>query len=409
MALRKRGKKWQIDLPVPTGKKDEAGKEIKTRYRKAFDLKKDAEAEHDKMKTLVRENRFLDVKKEYKTIFKALVEKYEENFSHQRSFDSWKSLCLKNFKAAFGENTLLANIKYVDLETYRNALRSKLTYKGTLRTTAAINREMSCLHHLFQKGVEWEMLDKSPFERGGSLLQKENNERKRYLTEDELTRLLDACPLHLRWIVTVAVNTGMRRGELLSLKWDQVRNGFIYLSKTKTDESRQIPINDTVAELFKTIRKAQRTGTENVFTFSQKFKRKETRSVKVVNPVKGDPIDGIKTSFTSACKRAGIEDFRFHDLRHTFASQLIMRGAGLKDVQELLGHKTLAMTMRYAHLSQDHKKKAVNLLNGLTAKKPPCHKMSQNAVFDPSRTIPENRQVVDFKMVGARGFEPPTL
>ena len=75
---------------------------------------------------------------------------------------------------------------------------------------------------------------------------------------------------------------------------------------------------------------------------------------------------GVKSLFRTAVKNAGIEDYRFHDLRHTFASQLIMKGGDLKDVQELLGHKT--MTLRYAHLSQHHKKKAVNLFNGLTAK-----------------------------------------
>ena len=73
-----------------------------------------------------------------------------------------------------------------------------------------------------------------------------------------------------------------------------------------------------------------------------------------------------KKGFKAALKRAGIEDFRFHDLRHTFASHLLMRGGALKDVQEILGHKTMTMTLRYAHLSGEHKRKAVNLLNGLT-------------------------------------------
>jgi integrase len=83
----------------------------------------------------------------------------------------------------------------------------------------------------------------------------------------------------------------------------------------------------------------------------------------------------VDRSFAAALKRAGIEDFRFHDLRHTFASHFIMRGGRLKELQEILGHKDIKMTMRYAHLSQEHKKKAVNLLNGLTAsrKTPKAH------------------------------------
>ncbi|MGC9965992.1 MAG: site-specific integrase [Syntrophobacteraceae bacterium] len=86
----------------------------------------------------------------------------------------------------------------------------------------------------------------------------------------------------------------------------------------------------------------------------------------------------IKTSFNAALSRAGIKDFKFHDFRHTFASQLVMRGANLKEVQELLGHKHINMTMRYAHLSKESKKKAVNLLNGFTASnassESTCHK-----------------------------------
>ncbi len=82
----------------------------------------------------------------------------------------------------------------------------------------------------------------------------------------------------------------------------------------------------------------------------------------------GRAINGVKSSFRTAVKNAEIEDFCFHYLRHTFASQLIMKGGTLKDLQEQLGHKTMTMTLRYAHISQHHKKKAVNLLNGLTAK-----------------------------------------
>lgn len=119
----------------------------------------------------------------------------------------------------------------------------------------------------------------------------------------------------------------------------------------------KFPFNDDLEVLFKQIRKEQHLTSEYVFIYQ------------------GKPLKEVKRAFKSSCDRAGIEDFRFHDQRHTFASQVLMRGGSLKDIQELFGHKTMTMTLRYAHLTQEHKKKAVNLLNGLTAsKKADCHK-----------------------------------
>ena len=108
----------------------------------------------------------------------------------------------------------------------------------------------------------------------------------------------------------------------------------------------------------------------------KRIRRKQHLTSKYVFTYRGKRVDSVKTAFNAAVKRAGIVDFRFHDLRHTFASQLLMKGGTLKDVQELLGHKTMTMTLRYAHLTQEHKRKAVNLLNGLTASNENgfCHK-----------------------------------
>jgi len=91
----------------------------------------------------------------------------------------------------------------------------------------------------------------------------------------------------------------------------------------------------------------------------------------------GRNIERVDRAFKNALDKAGVEDFRFKDLRHTFASHVLMRGGSLKDVQELLGNKNISMTMRYAHLSQEHKNKAVNLLNGLTA---PTEKSAESSM-----------------------------
>lgn len=353
--VRKRGGSYQIDYFDPTGK----------RIRKSFAKKKEAEAELGKRVSLKAEGRYLDVKREYTTTLSELIKNYETNFGSQKNFENAKKLYLSNFKSYFGENTILANIHYVHLETYRNYIQKKPTRSGTVRTDASVNREMSCLHHLFTKGGEWDLLEQNPFNKGKSLLLKENNQRLRFLSHDELNKLMAAAPDYLQEIITCAVNTGMRRGELLSLKWEQVRNGFIYLQKTKTNEPRQIPLNDTLVELLERIKK-QNPASAYVFTYRTSKKDKSTENLKVIT-FNNTPMQDIKHAFGTAVKKAKIDHCRLHDLRHTFASHLLMNGAGLKDVQELLGHKDIKMTLRYAHLSQEHKKKAVNLLNALAA------------------------------------------
>jgi integrase len=219
------------------------------------------------------------------------------------------------------------------------------------------------------KAVEWEMNKQNPFEIGQSLMFKENNERLRYLSEDEINKLLTECSRlviklpsknsknrsvkradvdYLRNIVECAINSGMRKEEVLSLKWDQIRDGMIYLKKTKSNKKRQVPINNTLAGLFRAIRKKQGLTSEYVFVYQSKR------------------INDVKTAYNAALKRAGILDANFHTLRHTFASHFVMRGGSLKALQEILGHANIKTTMRYAHLSQEHKKEAVKLLDGLT-------------------------------------------
>jgi integrase len=373
--VKKRGNSWQIDYNDPNGK----------RIRKAFKKKKDAEAELAKRVSLIAEGRYLDVKKDLKITLGELVEKYLENFTHPM-----KEHYCQNFKEYFGEKTLLSKIRYVDLETYRNHLKRKPTKFGGIRKDATVNREMSCLHHLFSKAFEWEMVEQSPFERGKSLMLKENNERVRFLNDDEIKRLLENSVPHLKDIIICAINTGMRRGEILNPKWNQIRGGFIYLQKgVKTKERREIPINDELDILFKRIKAQQHSKGATVIKWDEnKVVRLEGNPIEHKNSAseyvftyKGKRVKNIKKAFKTALKNAGITDFRFHDLRHTFASQVIMRGGDLKDVQELLGHKSMSMTLRYSHLSQKHKKRAVNLLNGLTASARNRHDVTNDANF----------------------------
>jgi integrase len=205
------------------------------------------------------------------------------------------------------------------------------------------------------------MLEKSPFEKGETLHLKENNRRLRYLSKKEIEALLKESPPYLRDIVEVDLLTGMRRGELLSLRWSQIAGGFIYLHETKTDEARQIPTGQDLEAVLKRIRQ-----------------RQWARGLKVEHifcDEKGRPFQDVKRSFSSACKRSGINDFRFHDLRHTFASHYVMRGGSIKGLQKILGHKDIHMTMRYSHLSKEFAREEVQIMNGLISTYPKSVKL----------------------------------
>jgi len=266
------------------------------------------------------------------------------------------------------------------IETYKNHLREKPTkYKNKkLRKESTINREMVCLSQLFSKATEWSLIERNPFDRGKSLLSKEDNKRFRYLKKEEIKRLLPACPPHLRNIVECAMLCGMRKTEILTLKWSMINDGYIYLEETKSPESRQVPVNDDLAILFERISgsqdEKQKQANDKVLDMKGKPVKVKKRLSKYVFTYGGEPVKDIKTSFKSACKDADIPYGRetpngvtFHDLRHTFASHYMMRGGKIEALQEILGHEDIKTTQRYAHLSPEYKKKEINLVNGLTS------------------------------------------
>ncbi|UCF70700.1 MAG: site-specific integrase, partial [candidate division WOR-3 bacterium] len=201
------------------------------------------------------------------------------------------------------------------------------------------------IKHMMTKAVHWGSLLKNPLRSVTKL--KEPPGRVRYLTTDEISRLLYCCPQHIKPIVITALNTGMRKGEILGLKWEDVDliKRVILVRDSKNHRSRHIPINDILyAELLRLPHGP--TDCEHVFVG------------------KGNkPIRSIQNAWERALKAAGIVNFRFHDLRHTFASYLAMNGHNIRDIQELLGQKTILMTIRYSHLSNEVLRRAVDTLN----------------------------------------------
>ncbi len=203
------------------------------------------------------------------------------------------------------------------------------------------------------------------------------DKRLRFLSVEESQSLVSVCDERLMPVVVTALNSGMRRAEILNLKWDNVDlvHGFILLDKTKNGERREIPINGTLRE---TLNRLPRRFVE----IEREDGQKEKELVPHVfhDPKTLKPYIDLKRSFASALKTAKIRDFYFHDLRHTFASQLVMAGVDLVAVKELLGHKDIKMTLRYAHLAPAHKRKAVNVLDSLL-------NPSQNCTPDANCTI----------------------
>ncbi len=325
----KKGKMWYIDFQDADGnrhrKSISKSKRIAERKLYEVELKRD-KGEH--LDILERDDiLFDDFVKDYLAYSKA----NKAPGSYKRDLTSKRAL-LKYFS---GQS--LTEIKPQEIERYK-AERQKTV------TNATINRELAFLSHLYTMAKKWDKIDKDPTKKVQKL--KEPPGRTRFLTEDELLRLLNECPDHIVPIIITAVNSGIRKSNLLNLKWNQIdlNNSQIKIISSKNNESRIIPMNNTLVDLFKNLE--HRNEEDYVFA------RKNGRRIKNI-------IEGFK----AALNRAEILDFRFHDLRHTFGSHLAMSGANIKTIQKLMGHKDISMTLRYAHLSQDHLKKAVNELD----------------------------------------------
>ncbi len=219
---------------------------------------------------------------------------------------------------------------------------------------ASINRELAVLKNAFNKAIkEWGWLKDNPMARVA--MEKEPQGRVRYLTDEEFEKLLKACPGWLKPIVLTARHTGLRRENILSLKWHQVDlfRRMLTIERTKNGERLGIPLNETIMKLFKKLSKVRYIGSEYVF-YHPAAKKKNSKGA-----FNGRRYYEMKTGFQKALKEAGIANFRFHDLRHCFASALVQKGAGLYEVQRLLGHKSSAMTQRYAHLAPENLREAV--------------------------------------------------
>ena len=215
-----------------------------------------------------------------------------------------------------------------------NTLWPYIHHRRLTVKNATINRELEVVRHILNLAQkEWLCLDVVPFIR----MLKESPPRVRFLTQSEADRLLLALPHHLQPVIQYALSTGCRRSEILKLEWSRVnmnrKVAWLNHGATKNGAARGIPLN---RDALIALEMAKSRNSRWVFTY------------------KGNPMVGIGSAFKKGLKRAEIKDFRFHDLRHTWASWHVMSGTPLYDLMTLGGWKTMDCVQRYAHLAPEH-------------------------------------------------------
>ena len=350
MALYKRDLVWWMSFT-------HNGKQI--RRSTETEDKKLAQRIFDKLKGEIAEGKWFEKLpgEDYK--FRDLMKKYMEEYSavnkaassHKRD----KSL-VAQLVSVFGDH-YLTEITPAMISDFKVKRREDGVSPRT------INYELTTMSHAFNIAIcDWGLINENPVK----MVRKEkvSNNIERWLTLEEEKKLLNASPKWLQDIIIFAINTGMRQSEILDLKWSQVDmdRRTLTILEQKNGEVDTLPLNEMVMRLLKLKQDASIKVDVYVFpnTLSQ---RKENRV--------------LLTAFYKAMDRAGIANFRFHDLRHTFATRLVQNGVDLYSVQKLGRWKNVTMVQRYAHHYPESLRSAIEMIDG--DKKPIITNLSQSA------------------------------
>ena len=292
---------------------------------------------------------FADFAKEY-------IEMYAKGTVKKRS---WRrdEISLSRLKAFLGRRRL-SQISLLLIEKYRLERNAQVS-------PSTVNKELACLKTLLRVAVDWNKL--APFPLKKIVLEKVDNTRARILDPNEEARLLEALAPHLGPMVILALNTGLRCGEILKLRREHVnfqsRIITITAENSKSKKERKVPMNDVALDLIRKL--APAAG----FIFRKRS---------------GEPYTDVATAFTAACRRALVNDFRFHDLRHSFSTRFIEAGGNIALLSKILGHSNISITYnRYYHESTDAMLAAVgNMVNKQAQHErsgerlPACHAVS---------------------------------
>jgi integrase len=300
-----------------------------------------AEQRYREVMSARTEGRFIKKSPDVRTLFKDLAAWYLDlpEVKAKRSYGKDRMHCGR-LTAQFGDR-LLKDITPAMVEAYKQERLCEISLRGKPTRPATVNREITTFKTIFNKAVRNGKAERNPAQ--GVKQLKENNARDRILSPEEYARLLAHSPAHLRPIIKLAYYTAMRRGEILNLTWGQVdlKEGFIKLrpEDTKTYEGRLVPLNRELVEMFKALPRGFPQAP--VFTY------------------KGRSMAEMKRSFVSACKRAGVEDFTFHDLRHTAINNWRLSGHDFFRIMAASGHKTMSVFKRYNTVSKNELKALV--------------------------------------------------
>ena len=334
----KRGSRWGINF------KDQEGRQVR---KMVSPYKENAERILKKIETEVIEGKYFDIKKCDRILFKDFALEYIK--THVRL----ESKCPKNQEYMINQMAVRFQGKYLD-QIDGLKIRQYMAERLKSVRPASVNREFQILRCMFNRAIDWGMLYGHNPAAGIKCLP-QNNSRCRWLTQEEQERLLSYCPGVTKVIVLIALQTGMRKAEILTLKWKQSPSSnyvdfdndviFVHELLAKSQRSRYIPLSSAVRHALEGMGRIP--GQDYIF----------------LNPRTSKPLGSVKKTFHTALRKAGIRDFKFHDLRHTFASGLVRNGVDLYVTQKLLGHTTPKMTQRYAHLSKGQLKDAIEKID----------------------------------------------
>ena len=317
-----------------------------------FTRKTDAVRWANQTEAAITEGRFFKTAESQKHTLSDLIQRYIRDVLPRKAkvFVEYASQ-LKWWEEQIGD-VRLSELSTSLISEQRDLLSRTITNRKKPMSPARVNRYMAALSTALNTSIrEWEWMEDNPMRKISKL--KEPRGRVRYLSDEERERLLDACKYsantNLYLVVVLALSTGARQQEIWDLRWSNVNliKGLITFSETKNDEFRSVPLKGHPLKLLLEHSRIRRDDSDIVF------------------PSKKNPA--VSYDFRNPWKKAllvaEVEDFRWHDLRHSCASYLAMNGVQMRTIAEILGHKTLSMVQRYTHLNAEHLSDAISDMN----------------------------------------------